>query len=313
MPRARVVVVGSVNVDLVVSVPAIVGGGATITGADFRREAGGKGANQASAAARLGVPTRLVACIGADGFGRDALAALADGGVGLEHVATEGPTTGVALVQVDDAGENAIVVVPGANASLTPEHVDRAFATLDEEDRDDDDDDDDHRDDGGSSTVVVLGLETPMPTAVHAADAARSRGWRVILNPAPAQPLPVELVGALDVLVPNQHEVDALGFASVDEMLAAGARAVVVTYGADGSSIHRPGEEAAAVAAHRVDARDTTGAGDAFIGALAAALARGSSLDGAVAEASVAGALATRGLGARASLATRAEIDAARG
>ena len=296
MPAARVVVVGSINADLIVRVPRIVPGGQTLTGADFRQDQGGKGANQATAASRLGITTVMVGCVGSDSFGDAALDALAADGVHVAAIARRGDTTGVAVVQVDDDGENAIVVVPGANALLDPAHVDRVFAGLAGSD---------------DETVVILGLETPLDTAVHAAAAARDRGWRVLLNPAPAQSLPAELVGAVDVLVPNQHEVDELGFASVDAILAAGAGAVVVTRGADGSRIHTAGTDPVDVAAHRVDAVDTTGAGDAFIGTLATALARGSDLAEAVRLAAIGGALATRALGARASLATAAELDAA--
>ena len=278
----QVIVVGSVNVDLTMRTDSIVAPGATVPGRDFATLQGGKGANQAVAAARAGASTSLVACIGADAYGESARAALRDADVADDRVRVIGDSpTGMAFIQVADDGENAIVVVAGANAELSPADVDAAFGEV-----------------TGEPPVVVLGLETPFATMTHAAREASARGWTVILNPAPARALPSDLLPLIDVLVPNEHEAEALGHSTIDDLLAAGTHAVVVTRGARGARIHTTGE-VTDVPAVAVSAIDTTGAGDAFIGALAASVAAGASLVDAVGAAAHAGADATTRIGAR--------------
>jgi len=287
----RVVVVGSVNVDLVVSVPRLPGAGETVTDGTFEVHDGGKGANQAAAAAMLGSPTALVAAVGPDEHGRRARAALAAAGVNVERVATGSTATGVAAILVAAGGENLIAVAPGANHELDAGWVADSVAAL-----------------AGPGDVVLACLEITEVAVQAAAMAASSAGSVFVLNPAPARPLAAALVGACALLTPNQHELALLG--GPGPLLAAGAGALVETRGADGCVVHRPDREPVAIAAFPVEAVDTTGAGDAFNGALAVRLAEGADLVEAARWASAAAALATRRLGARAGLARRPEVDA---
>ncbi|HWD61859.1 MAG TPA: ribokinase [Humibacter sp.] len=288
-----VIVVGSINVDLVVRAPRVVEPGETISGSSFSSGQGGKGANQASAAASTGARVHLIGRVGDDSHGADALAALASVGVDTTHVTRADAVTGVALIQVTDQGENAITVVAGANAELMPADVDRAFGSIASSE---------------FGAVVVLCLEIPLPTVTHAAVAAAKRGWSVVLNPAPAPtaPLPRELLAAVDVLVPNEYEAAAID--GIDELAVSGSVAIVVTRGRLGADVHR-GDQSFSVPAPRVNAVDTTGAGDAFIGVLAASLAEGRDLDDTVRRAVVGGAIATLAPGARGSLPTASAID----
>jgi ribokinase len=286
-----VVVVGSVNVDLVLTADRLPGPGETVGGAGFQQGGGGKGGNQAVAAARLGVPTRLIACVGDDPFGVVAIDELGAAGVDVIAVSTVAAATGVAAVLVDAAGENSIVVAPGANTMLTPGLVATGLDRV-----------------GAESVVLLTNLEAPLEAVRQAIATARSRGWTVVLNPAPALHLPRDVLGGVDVLTPNQHEVAGLGFAGVADLLGAGAGAVVVTRGAAGADLHRPGAAVRHVDAIAVDVIDSTGAGDCFSGVLAAALASGADLDVAVEVATIAGSLATARLGARAGFPTMAEL-----
>jgi len=181
--------------------------------------------------------------------------------------------------------------VPGANAAVSPAAVEAAVAAIDADD-----------------AVLVACLEVPLDAVVAAAEAAAARGWRVVLNPAPASALPPRLVAAATVITPNETEVDALG--GVDALLAAGAGAVVVTHGGSGTDVHAADGTAVHIEPSRADVIDTTGAGDAFTAALAVGLANGRELRDAVAWASAAGAIATEGLGARGSLPSAADVDA---
>ncbi|MEJ3405757.1 ribokinase [Rathayibacter sp. YIM 133350] len=279
--RGRVVVVGSVNIDLVVGVEAIVAPGQTVIGGDLSRLHGGKGANQAVAAARAGAQTVLIARVGDDEFADAALENLRGEGVDTAFVRrSSSQSTGVALIQVADGGENAIVVASGANGDLSRSDVDDAFAAIEGE------------------AVVVLGFETPLEVAEHAAGAARARGWRVLLNPAPARILPATLLADVDVILPNEHEITRLGFDSPADLIEAGIPTIVETRGADGVRVHTA-SGSRHVPAVRVTAIDTTGAGDAFVGSLAAALAEGDDLDAAIVRAVRAGAEVTTRIGAR--------------
>jgi ribokinase len=287
----RVVVVGSVNVDLVVSVPRLPGPGETVTDGSFEVHDGGKGANQAAAAALLGAPTWLVAAVGPDDHGSRARAALAGAGVGMERVASGAAPTGVAAILVSNGGENLIAVAPGANHELDAGWVAESVAAL-----------------AGPGDVVLACLEIPDEAVEAAAAAAARAGSTFILNPAPARPLPPGLAGACAVLTPNQHELALLGGAG--PLLAAGAGALVETRGAGGCVVHRPDREPLPIPAFAIKAVDTTGAGDAFNAALAVRLADGADLVEAARWASAAAALATRRLGARAALAGRFEVEA---
>ncbi|MEU7874690.1 ribokinase [Dactylosporangium sp. NPDC049140] len=272
-----VVVVGAVNNDLVVRVPRIAAPGSTVVATASSTGPGGKGGNQAAAVARLGGACTLIARVGPD-FDPASLSS-----VDLSCLARDSAPTGLAVVLVDEAGENAITVVPGANARLSPADIPAL----------------------PGSGVLLASLEVPLDAVLAA---ARS-GWRFVLNPAPAVPLPPELLSRVDVLVPNEHELAVLGAPA--DLLAAGAGAVVVTLGAAGCRIHRA-SGTVDVPGHRVATVDTTGAGDAFCATLAWALDTGRDLDEAARLACAAGALATTAVGARAALPTAAEVTALR-
>jgi len=290
--RANVIVVGSANVDLVMRVPRLPAPGETVIGAGFSRAPGGKGANQAAAAARLGARTWLVGKVGDDDLGAWTRSDLGSTGVDCSRLATSREPTGVAQIWVDGAGENAIVVASGANADVDGAFVRGALDAIDAE-----------------AAVVLANLEIPDDAVAAAANAARRRGWSFVLNPAPARPVPPSVLAACTVLTPNRTEAEALAD-DVDALLSAGVDAVAITLGAGGVELHRPGRDVHDQRAFAVDVRDTTGAGDGFSGALAWALADGRALEDAVRLAAGAGALATRAVGARASLPTREELEA---
>ncbi|MEV4539502.1 ribokinase [Asanoa sp. NPDC049518] len=288
---SKVVVVGSANLDLGIGVPHLPEPGETVLGSDVVASPGGKGANQAVAAHRLGADTVLVAAVGADRFGADLRGALGRAGLPLDHVVTRNDTaTGVALIVVDDAGENTIVVAPGANAGLDSAALDALPDLLTPGD------------------VVALQLEIPLDTCLAAARHARRAGALVLLNAAPLPPAGLaELLGTVDVLVVNEGEAERLGGDAV-ALRQRGPAACVVTLGARGAV----SSDSAGTRDHppfRVDAIDTTGAGDTFCGALAAALAAGADLHDAVRRGCAAGALATTRMGAQSAMPTAAELD----
>ncbi|QDU23893.1 ribokinase [Urbifossiella limnaea] len=303
----HVVVVGSVNVDLVVRAGRLPRPGETVGDGTFLQAHGGKGANQAVAAARLGAAVGLVARVGTDSFGDEALAHFRAEGIRTDHV-TRDPAhaTGVAVITVDAAGQNAIAVAPGANAALTPADVDRAADSI------------------RSAGVLVAQLETPLETVRHAVRLAAEAGVPVVLNPAPApdRPLPADLLRAVAVLTPNETEATALSGVPVGDeasarraaltLLESGVRTVVVTLGGRGVLIaDATGVEA--VPAARVRAVDTTAAGDAFTGALARFLAAGLDVRAAARRACAAAALSVTRFGAQPSLPTAAELSAFEG
>mgnify|MGYP001822556186 CR=1 FL=1 len=294
---ARIVVVGSINSDLVVRAPRIPSPGETVTGGTFFQADGGKGANQAVAAARLGAHVSLVARVGVDELGDHAVAGLREEGIDVSFVRRDpAEATGVALIVVDANGENAIAVAPGANARLTVEDVESARQAIHDAD------------------IVLVQLETPLEAVERAATLASEAGVRVILNPAPARPLPDALLRLVDVLTPNESEVAALG--GEEDVRSAGSairqrgvETVVVTLGARGAMIMEA-HGASSIPAFEIDATDTTAAGDAFNGALAVGLATGGTIDAAVRLGCAAGALAATGAGARPSLPSREEVKA---
>jgi ribokinase len=294
----RVVVVGSINVDLVLRLPRLPAPGETVLGGALTRQHGGKGANQAVAAARAGARAYLVGAVGS-ADGQDSVEELAASGVDVSWVRRSGEPTGIAVVQVaDDTGENQIAVASGANATVSAGDVDAALSVLDLRPGD----------------VVVLSCELTGPPLRRAADVARRTGARLVVNPAPADPDCLDLLAGA-VATPNERELAALTGAG-DRSAAESAVAlsdrtggpVVVTLGARGALLADTGllEH---VAAHQVVARDTTGAGDTFTGVLAASLAQGRELRAAMRRAIVAGALAVTREGARTGMPTAAEID----
>lgn len=282
-----VVVFGSINLDLVARVPRIPAPGETIAGGTLAMLPGGKGANQALAARHAGAAVAMVGAVGRDGFAPIALANLAAAGVDLARVSVVDAPTGVALVNVDDRGENAITVVPGANAHVRADDVPDALLAP-----------------GGT---LLMQLEVPVAEVVALAHRAHARGTTVVLNAAPALALPAALLGDLDVLVVNEHEAAACARAwrlpesptgFVAETSDRFGVAVVLTLGARGALTQVAGEVVRA-APPAVAVVDTTGAGDAFTGALAAALDRGSGLATALAQGVHAGAYACAHAGAQ--------------
>jgi ribokinase len=269
--RCDVCVVGSANLDLVATTSRIPGPGETLLGSGYAEHAGGKGLNQAVASARSGAHVQFIGCVGDDDAGRRMCAVLTGEGIDASELTTSHSPTGRALIVVDANGENSIVVVPGANHDVSlPESLPAA-------------------------RVLLCQLEVPLDQVANALTAGRRAGATTILNPAPAAALEAELLAACDIIVPNEHEVELLG--GVGALLAAGCRAVVVTRGGAGVDVHTDGgtEHCPAFA---VEVVDTTGAGDAFCGALAARLAAGDELQAAVRWAAAAGALATTVVGA---------------
>ncbi|MET7402324.1 PfkB family carbohydrate kinase [Dactylosporangium sp. NPDC005572] len=286
---STVVVVGSVNIDLVAAGGRMPRPGETVVMERFAETHGGKGGNQACAAAALGATTHLVGAVGDDDRGRAARADLAARGIHLGGLATVPGPTGVALILVDDGGENSIAVVAGANTTLTPAWVSAALDAV------------------AGPAAVVASLEVPLPAIEAAAAAAHRRGRPMILNPAPARPLPASLVSRCTVVTPNEGELTTLGGAAA--LLAAGAGAVVVTRGGAGCELHTRGHPPVAVPPAPARVVDTTGAGDTFTAALAVALAAGRPLPDAVRWAAAAGALATEAFGARGNLPTAGAVD----
>lgn len=293
---STVVVVGSVNVDLVVQVPRLPSPGETVIGGTFSINQGGKGANQAVAAARLGAITYMVGAVGSDSFAEQARESLRQEGVDISWLYTKDGPTGVAEIMVDSRGENLIAVASGANALLTAADVRAALATV-----------------LSSGAAVLSNLEIPDEAVMAAAEAAKERGCLFVLNPAPARPLSHRLLQLCDVITPNEHEAYALGLPSPEQLLEAGVGAVVITRGAEGADLLLKGRPVFHQEAFHVQVVDTTGAGDAFTGTLAWALAEGRPIEEALALASAAGALATTKVGARAGMASRDEVEALAG
>ncbi len=298
--KGRVIVVGSVNVDLVVSVDRLPAPGETVVGGRFARHHGGKGGNQAVAAARLGAETAFVGAIGDDAFGGEARAALAKEGIDLHGlVRLDGEATGVALILVDAAGENSIAVAGGANRALRPEQVRAALAMLQPRPGD----------------VVLVGHEIPTAATREALRVGREAGATTILNPAPAGGLDPGTLALADIATPNRVELAALaddgppGRAAQALCERASLRAVLVSLGGDGALlVQRTGSTA--LPAHVVDVVDSTGAGDALNGALAAGLAAGLPLAAAAARAVLAASLAVTRSGAREGMPSAVELQA---
>ncbi len=276
-----VAVVGSVNLDLVATTPRLPGPGETVAGTGYAEHAGGKGLNQAVAAARSGASVALVAAVGDDEAGGRLRSLAHAEGIDVSTVSTwAGHPTGRALITVDDAAENTIVVVPGANALVVGDGVPDA-------------------------RVVIAQLEVPVEQVVAAFRAARRSGALTILNPAPGRPLPEELLEVCDVVVPNEHELGLIG--GRPGVLGRGVSVLVTTMGAEGVAVTATADGETSdwsQPSFRVTPIDTTGAGDAFCGTLAARLALGDELRAAVRHAAAAGALATTVAGAVPSLPT---------
>lgn len=297
----RICVLGSLNMDLTVSVERFPQPGETLTGRSFDSVPGGKGANQAVAAGRLGADVAMAGKVGDDLYGRTYLEVLAREGVDSALVHRQSGPSGIAVIEVDSAGENHIVLVPGANAHVDAAYLDAVWPQLADYD------------------IFLMQLEIPLETVCLAAQRLRAAGKTVILDPAPAVPLPESLLACVDILTPNQTELALLSGCDTDSCEAAaaaagrlleqGVGAVVAKRGREGALIVRPGESRS-VAGFAVQTVDTTAAGDSFNAGMAVALAMGCPLDEAVRMGNATGALSTTGMGAQGAMPTLEQVRA---
>jgi ribokinase len=299
--KPNILVIGSATIDLTMKVERIPHPGETVLGGSFSTAPGGKGANQAVAAARFGANVVFVGCLGDDSYGREALENYRREGIDASHVRlVRDATTAVATITVDLSGQNAITVAPGANFAMRTEDVERAASLIDRAD------------------MVVLQLEIPMDCVRRAIDLAHVRGKRILLNPAPAQQLDTAMLKRVSFITPNEQETHTLTGSSVQtveeariaaaELRVRGAANVILTLGERGAFISTD-EIEEMIPAPRVRALDATAAGDVFNGVLAVMIAEGKSLDEAVRFANVAAALSVTKMGAQPSIPRREEVE----
>jgi ribokinase len=288
--------------DLVTRAPRLPKGGETLIGQSFTTVSGGKGANQAVAAARLGARVSMIGCVGSDAYGEALRGALLAEQIDCQAVSTVDGSSGVALIVVDDSSQNAIVIVPGANGALTAEAIDRFDSVIQ------------------AADVLICQLEVPDASVGHALKRGRELGKTVILNPAPAsRPLPPDWYASIDYLIPNESEASALTGLVVDSLetaqaaatrlIAMGAGKVIITLGAQGS-LFADGQRFEHFPAPVVKAVDTTAAGDTFVGGFAAALAGGEDEAQAIRFGQVAAALSVTRAGAQPSIPALSEVQA---
>ncbi|QDF65366.1 ribokinase [Shewanella sp. SNU WT4] len=299
---SKLVVLGSVNADHVVQVPSFPRPGETLTASGYQVIAGGKGANQAVAAARLGADVAFIACVGDDDFGarmHKEYQALGMDVSGL--MTTPDMTTGVAMIQVADSGENSICIAPGANAALTPARLAPHLGLI------------------SNADTLLMQLETPLDTIFMAASAAKDAGTLVVLNPAPAMALSDELLAKVDIITPNETEAELLTGIKVENLehaaLAAahlhakGIATVMITLGSQGVFLSERGE-GQQIAGFKVEVKDTTAAGDTFNAGVLTGLQQGMSLPDAIVFAHGAAAISVSRFGAQTSIPVRSEVDA---
>lgn len=297
----RICVVGSANVDLTFRAPRLPRAGETLTGHALHVGMGGKGANQAVAAARLGADVTFIACVGNDSFGTDAIRHYQTEGIDTSFVRRDADQpTGTDAIVVDDAAENSIIVVGGANAALTPDDVKNAASAIQQAD------------------AVLCQLETPLDVTLEAFRLARAAGKRTVLTPAPVRELPDELLRLCDLCVLNETEIEVLAKCTLDgkedafvagkALRVQGVESVAVTMGADGSYLLDE-TGVAHIPALKVDAVDTTGAGDAYTAALVVFLVEGLEFRQAARRASLAAAITVTRIGTQAAFPHRAEVD----
>ena len=297
----RIVVIGSCNTDMVINTERLPRPGETIIGGSFFMNAGGKGANQAVAAARLGGDVCFVAKVGNDHFGSHAIEQYKAEGIDVQQISIDSEQpSGVALIMVDNNGENCIAVASGANALLSPEDINRAEEAID------------------NGNIVLMQLETPMETVEYAASMAHSKGKKVILNPAPALPLPETLLKNLYMIIANETEAEFISGIRITDMESVcraadiigdkGVENVVITLGSKGAFIKENGAYHK-VPALKVKAVDATAAGDTFCGALCVALAEQKGILEAVEFANRCAAITVTRMGAQSSLPYRSEVD----
>lgn len=296
-----VLVVGSLNMDLVVTASQLPKQGETVFGRGFATFPGGKGANQAVAAAKLGAQVTMVGCVGKDNFAVELLKSLQAAGVETDHVRVVGEkTTGVALITVADAGTNTIVVVAGANQECGTNDVQ---VVLDKR---------------GKAGILLLQNEVPAFTVEYAIRAASRQGWKIIYNPAPARPVPSEILGLVDILTPNETELAALtgmpvrsrqeAVSAGEKLLQTGVKQIIVTMGAEGALL-MDGGMVKVIPALQVQAVDSTAAGDCYAGAVAAGLAEGQALENALYFAAVAAGISVTKEGAQSALPSRNAVE----
>ena len=301
MNSSKIVVIGSSNTDMIIQLNKIPVPGETVLGGNFSTAPGGKGANQAVAAARAGADVTFIASVGDDSLGIQAIEGFRRDGINVEYIKkVENVASGVALIFVGNDGENSIGVASGANASLSPENIIELKHIISRAD------------------AVLMQLETPLETITAAAKLAHEAGVKVILNPAPAQPLSDDLLKMVSILTPNETEAELLTGIKVENetgankaaetLLAKGIEAVLITLGARGVFL-AAGEKRKMIPGFKVKAVDTTAAGDVFNGALTVALAENKSFDKAIRFANAAAALSVTKLGAQPSAHSRQEID----
>jgi ribokinase len=298
----KLVVLGSVNADHVLQVASFPRPGETLLGHSYAVIPGGKGANQAVAAARLGADTAFIACVGDDSFGRNMITEFNRDGINTDAVMIEkNKPTGIAMIQVAATGENSICISAEANACLTPDRIAPHYDLIKQAD------------------TLLMQLETPIATIAQAAKIAQQSGTRVVLNPAPAQPLSDELLALIDLITPNETEAELLTGVKVVDMASAqvaadvlhnkGISQVMITLGSQGVWISEDGV-GKQVKGFRVDAIDTTAAGDTFNGGLLAGLQAGLVLDEAIRFAHAAAAISVTRAGAQTSIPVQAEVEA---
>ncbi|MBN4048172.1 ribokinase [bacterium AH-315-O15] len=299
--QTPIYVIGSINTDMIVKADKLPSPGQTVMGGDFLMTAGGKGGNQAVAAARHGAPVSMVANLGEDIFGDQAIHRLQAEGIDCTHVGRDADQpSGVALISVDDSGENHIVVAPGANSTVTEQQVEAALESM------------------PAGSIVLLQLEIPLATVSHGIALANEKNCLVILDPAPAQALPEEMLQGLYLLTPNETEVEILTGMAVNDpdsaiqaatrLLQAGVQNVAITLGAEGVLLaNDQGSEL--IAAPSVKALDTTAAGDCFNGSVAVGLASGNGLRDAMAFACRAASISVTRMGAQDSMPHSHEMD----
>ena len=302
----NILVVGSLNTDLVVRAPRFPAPGETIQGEDLATFPGGKGANQAVAMARLGTNVSMLGRVGRDNFGDFLINNLSKNKVNTKFIQRDDASTGTAIIVVDSNGQNSIVLSPGANGKVTPADVSAASFS------------DPSAGSGQTFSLLLLQLEIPLETVFSAARLAHENGIRVILNPAPARALPDELIALTDYLIPNETELSLLtampvtDISSVEsaakELRKRGAQTVIVTLGANGALLVSK-ESIKHIPSFKINAVDTTAAGDAFIGGFATALLQDKPLDEAIRYGCACGALAATKFGAQPSLPTKKEVE----
>ena len=295
----KICVIGSINMDLVVNVDEMPKKGQTLIGSNFKEVPGGKGANQSVAASRLGANVCMVGKVGSDGFGQNLLNQLKNNNVDTKYIQIEEGASGVALITVDKNAENAIVVSPGANFKLAQKDIDNCIDAIKE------------------SNVVVIQLETPIDTIKYALEKSKELDKFTILNPAPAVKLGDDIIKNVDLLTPNETELEILSGVSINNeddilkaaqvMLEKGVKKLIVTLGSKGS-LYIDKENKIFKKSYKVDAIDTTAAGDSYTGAIAVSLSQGKNVEDAIDFASRVGALCVTKEGAQTSLPTIEEV-----